>query len=168
MKEPEGSENRGYTDESLRMLETVEGQLNAIFACFGSAAQHAQLFEQSLARFLVVYNRIVPDTVNIEDIESKMTIGQLLRKLRERVKIENNSIEELFSTSLDERNFLIHRFFLERTPEFETPEGRMGLLSELVGIEGNLDGCRVVINSMRIAICRTLGVDDPWALDYPP
>ena len=41
----------GYTCESLRMLESEEGQTNAIFACFGSAVQHSQLFEQGLDRF---------------------------------------------------------------------------------------------------------------------
>jgi hypothetical protein len=52
----------GYTEESLRMLETAEGQSNAVIACFGSAAQHAQLFGQALARFLGVYNRIIDPT----------------------------------------------------------------------------------------------------------
>ena len=32
---------RGYTAESLDLLKTEEGQKNAVFACFGSAAQHA-------------------------------------------------------------------------------------------------------------------------------
>ena len=49
---------RGYSSESLKMLESEEGQLNAVFACFGSAAQRAQLFEQSLSRFLAMYNKI--------------------------------------------------------------------------------------------------------------
>ena len=55
----------GFTEESLRMLESREGQLNAVFACFGSAAQHAQLFEQGLTRFLVMYNKIASDTVSV-------------------------------------------------------------------------------------------------------
>ena len=39
-------ESKGYTEESLRMLEQEEGQSNAIFALFGSAAQRAQNFEK--------------------------------------------------------------------------------------------------------------------------
>ena len=34
---------------SLEMLKSEEGQLNAVFACFGSAAQHSQYFEAALA-----------------------------------------------------------------------------------------------------------------------
>ena len=41
--------------ESLKMLEPEEGQNNAVFACFGSAAQHAQMFEEALGNFLLAY-----------------------------------------------------------------------------------------------------------------
>lgn len=57
MKKGIDNMQRGYTTESLKILETEEGQLNAVFACFGSAVQHSQLFEQSLTRFLKMYNR---------------------------------------------------------------------------------------------------------------
>ena len=48
---------KGYSDESLRMLESEEGQSNAVFAIFGSAAQHSQLYESALAEFLIVYKQ---------------------------------------------------------------------------------------------------------------
>ena len=157
---------RGYTDESLRMLQSGEGQLNAVFACFGSAAQHAQLFEQGLTRFLIMYNKIASDSVSVDDIGQKMTMGQLLRKVGQHVTISDNSVEEGFSTALMDRNYLIHRFFLERNPLLGSSEGRMQLLSELVGIEANLERCRVMINAMRIAMCKALGIEDEWAQDY--
>ena len=156
----------GYTSESLKMLESEEGQLNAVFACFGSAVQHVQLFEQGLARFLVMYNKITSDSVSVDDIGQKLTMGQLLERVRQHVTINDNSVEEGFSAALQERNYLIHRFFLVRDSQFKSTEGRLGLLSELVGIEKNLDRCRVVINAMRIAMCESLGIEDNWAHDY--
>ena len=156
----------GYTDESLRMLQSGEGQLNAVFACFGSAVQHAQLFEQGLTRFLTMYNKVASDQVSVDDIGHKMTMGQLLRKVGQHVTINDNSVEERFSTALMERNYLIHRFFLERNTLLQSSEGRMQLLSELVGIEANLEGSRVTINAMRIAMCRTVGIKDEWAQEY--
>ena len=156
----------GYTNESLKLLGSEEGQLNAVFACFGSAAQHAQLFEQGLTRFLVMYNRIASDSVSVDDIGQKLTMGQLLKTVGQHVTIKDNSVEEGFSAAVAERNFLIHRFFLERDSQFKTTEGRLGLLSELVGIEKNLDRCRVMINAMRIAMCRSLGIEDDWAHEY--
>ena len=161
-----GPSNRGYTSESLRMLETEEGQLNAVFACFGSVVQHAQLFEQGLTRFLVMYNKILSDSVTIDDIGDKMTMGQLLGKVRQYVELSDESIEKGFTIALNERNYLIHRFFLERNSHLESTEGRIKLLYELNRIERNLDRSRVAINAMRIAMCRTLGIEDAWAQDY--
>ena len=156
----------GFTEESLRMLESREGQLNAVFACFGSAAQHAQLFEQGLTRFLVMYNKIASDTVSVDDIGKKETMGQLIHKVGQYVEISDHSVEEGFSTALAERNFLMHRFFLERNSQLATCAGRMQLLSELVGIEADLERCRVTINAIRIAMCDSLGIEDEWAQDY--
>lgn len=157
----------GYTTESLKMFETEEGQLNAVFACFGSATQHAQLFEQSLLRFLAVYNRIQSDSVSVGDLEEKkMTMGYLIKQVKHRVRFDDDLIEEGFSIALDKRNYLIHRFFLERNEEFKSTEGRLRLLSELVAIEQVLDRCRAMVNAMRIAMCRTLEIEDPWADDY--
>ena len=155
-----------YTNESLRMLESEEGQLNAVFACFGSAAQHAQLFEQGLAKFLVVYNKICSDSVSIEELDAvasnlrKRTMGQLLAKLSKHVTINDASVSEQFTNALKKRNYLMHEFFLERNTELESSEGRMRLLAELTTIEGDLERSRVMINAMRIAMCETLGVDD--------
>lgn len=157
---------RSYTGESLRMLESEEGQLNAVFACFGSAVQHAQLFEQGLARFLAMYNKVASHSINIEDIEHRKTMGQLLDKFGRHITIEDKSIEEGFATALRERNYLAHHFFLERNSALESNEGRRQLLSELTRTEANLDRCRVAINAMRIAMCKALGIEDDWAQDY--
>ncbi len=152
--------------ESLKMLESEEGQLNAVFACFGSAAQHAQLFEQGLAEFLIAYNRICSDSIAIDDLEAgtsslrRRTMGQLLRKLSEHVTIEEISVSDCFSTALKSRNYLMHEFFLKKNSELETAEGRMQLLVELTTIQGILERSRVMINAMRIAMCETLGVED--------
>ena len=156
----------GYTCESLRMLESEEGQTNAIFACFGSAVQHSQLFEQGLDRFLIIYNKITSDSVSIDDIGQQMTMGQLLHRVREHVTFDDKAIEEQFSAVVKERNYLIHRFFLERDPQFKSTEGRFQLLSQLQETEENLDTCRVMINAMRIAMCRSLGIKDDWAHEY--
>lgn len=64
------TEPQSYTEESLKMLKTEEGQMNAVFACFGSTAQHAQMFEEGIAKFLLVYNEISFNNVSIEDLEN--------------------------------------------------------------------------------------------------
>jgi hypothetical protein len=156
----------GFTNESLRMLETEEGQLNAVFACFGSAAQHAQLFEQSLAKFLLIYNKIADTTLSLEDLEvlegklKKKTMGSLLKELSNYVTIQEESVAKNLDEALKLRNFLMHSFFIAREEEFKSEDGRLRLLAEIIGIEQTLEKCRVITNAMRIAMCRTLGFPD--------
>ena len=57
---------RVYTGESLDMLKSEEGQKNAVFACFGSAAQHAQLLEAALSDFLVVWRQMRDETSGLQ------------------------------------------------------------------------------------------------------
>ena len=71
----------GYTEESLRNLESEEAQTNAIFACFGSAAQHCQCFEATLDEFLWVCSNMCKKPLSIFDLNDvrakphKQTIG---------------------------------------------------------------------------------------------
>ncbi len=156
----------GFSNESLRMLDSEEGQLNAVFACFGSAAQHGQLFEQGLTRFLMVCSKAGLVSISNIDTTNKMTMGQLFREVRKHVTIIDNWVEEDFLTAIQQRNFLIHRFFLERSAQLRSSSGRVELLNELVSMELNLDRCHTLINAMRIAMCRTLGITDDWAYEY--
>ena len=73
------------------MLKSQEGQLNAVFSCFGSAAQHGQLFEHALGELVLSLNAVSgrrlssADLLNVERRLHKKTIGQLLRELNKHV-----------------------------------------------------------------------------------
>jgi len=144
--------------ESLDMLKSEEGQLNAVFACFGSAAQHAQFFEEALADFLLAYNQACNKSLSVADLEAvdmklrKKTMGTLLVDFKKYAKISDNNVIKYMDTALVNRNFLMHRFFLERGDYFKTEAGRMGLLKELVGIEQQLRAATSVTNGIRIAL----------------
>ena len=147
------------------MLETEEGQSNAIFALFGSAAQRAQNFENGVGKFLIIYNRITSETLTTEDLESrnanlhKKTTGQLLHRLKKIVTFADDTYTDYFQEALDQRNFLMHKYFLERDHVFATEESRFSALQELTQMEAVFDRARIAINAMRIALCRTLDLD---------
>lgn len=151
--------------ESLDMLKSEEGQLNAVFACFGSAAQHSQLFEEELCQFLDVYNKLRKTNLKLEGSEAakpkhnKKTIGALLKQMRKGVRFPEQAVDARFDEALEKRNFLIHRFFLERGEKLRTESGRMELLRELVSIEQDLDTVRGWIAGLRIAILETVSGD---------
>src|SRR4051812_22299718 len=111
--------------ESLDMLKTEEGQLNAVFACYGSAAQHAQLFEEALGNFLLAYNHIRSDRMSVEDLEALMqnlqgrTMGQLLNQIKAFVTFSEDEPLERMAAALDARNYLMHRWFLDRRKAFK-------------------------------------------------
>ena len=148
------------------MLESKEGQLNAIFACFGSAAQHSQFFEVALGEFLMVYNKIFRKSLTLNDLEAietrlgKKTIGALLQEFRKYVTIDNGRIEQYLDDALVKRNFLMHHFFRVRQEEFITENGRMGMLKELVNIEIELKRATTLINGMRVAVSEALNSKD--------
>ena len=56
--------------------------------------------------------------------------------------------------ALDKRNFLIHRFFLERRDDLKTEAGRMELLEELVGIDLELETATRVTRAICRPVCR--------------
>ena len=145
------------TSASLNMLKTKEGQVNAVFACFGSAAQHAQFLEDELRRFLAAYNKIARKHFSPEDLEKetpiglKQTLGALLKQLKGRVKFTETEIVEAMSHALRKRNFLMHHFFLERLRDFGPEEKRLAMLSELVGIQKEFELVTGWIGGLRVA-----------------
>lgn len=152
----------GYTSESLDMLKTEEGQNNAVFACFGSAAQHGQFFEASLADFLVTYNKLCNKSWSLGDFEPlakklrRRTMGQLLRELEKVAEIDKVEVYKLMNAALDARNFLMHEFFLKRSNDLQTEEGRMGMLGDLLTIENLFREAAKPLGGMRVAMERAL------------
>ena len=148
------------------MLESEEGQRNAVFACFGSAAQQSQYFEVALGDFLLVYNKICKKSLTLQDIESmeaklgKQTMGTLLMEFKKHVKINDDKIASQMDAALQKRNFLMHHFFRERNERFDTEQGRMEMLKELVGVDSELRMAKDMTNGMRVALCRTLNYND--------
>jgi hypothetical protein len=154
--------------ESLKMLRTEEGQLNAVFACFGSAAQHAQLFESALGEFMLSYKLLLNSTPTVEALESmsnaerKKTMGRLLTDVRKYVTFLEPEIDHKLTEALDARNFLMHNFFLEREERFRSGLGRMAMINELLGIETQLEEARGWFAGLRIAMLRaTKAKHDP-------
>lgn len=137
------------------MLETDEGQVNAVFACFGSAAQHAQHFEKALIDFLKVYNELANKNISLESLLTqlkKKTMGALLKEFNRFVRIDQPSVPQLMNTALTMRNFLIHKFFLEREHLLDTKDNRFKLLQELVQMESVFQATTKLMNGMRIAM----------------
>ena len=101
-------EEHCYSAESLRMLESEEGQTNAVFACYGSAVQHGQLFEDALSSLLTKLNGMK----GVDDPDAgvdKKTLGQLLWMFKTKFVEEIDEwVPEFLDRARECRNFLIH------------------------------------------------------------
>lgn len=153
---------KGYSSESLRMLKSKEGQLNAIYALYGSAAQQGQLLEKALSDLMIKLREISGHSVsptNLRATESsshKKTIGQLLKDFENNTRNLDKWVEDSFREARDKRNFLIHHYFLERENKFQTRSNRMKVLKELVLIQETLKRATDFANGMRVAVSEIL------------
>lgn len=88
--------------ESLDMLKTEEGQLNAVFACFGSAA----MFAGALGDFLRAYDKVRSKKLPAEELKEltqridARTMGQLLRDLRNLVTFSEGDYAKRMKAAL--------------------------------------------------------------------
>ena len=144
------------------MLNSEEGQLNAVYACLGSAAQHGQLFEVALSDFLLAYNGLLKKSFKLADLEAvktslqKKTMGALLADFKKHLKVSDEAVSASLRDALRKRNFLIHRYFRDRQTKSESEQGRLNMLAELVEVGEVLKKATVLTNAMRIALCSAL------------
>lgn len=142
---------------SYDMLKTKEGQLNAVFACFGSAAQHAQHFEVALGAFVLLYNKFTKRNLTLEAFEAldqklqKQTMGTLLREFKKYVRVNDSNVHRCLELALEKRNFLMHHYFREREGCLGLEQGRLSILTELVEIGSLLEQAAALVGGMRIA-----------------
>ena len=148
-------EVHGYSSESLKMLESKEGQLNAVFACYGSAAQHGQLLEEALARLLAELNGMRSPEDKDGGLDKKTT-GQLLRIFRDNfVEGIDDWVPEFLDQARERRNLLIHEYFLNRKEAMGAEAGRLEILRELLDIEEDLRRAAGLVNGLRVAVEQT-------------
>ncbi len=145
-------EIHGYSARSLEMLESKEGQLNAIFACYGSAAQHGQLFEEALVKLIAVLNECLGIDSTAAALQKK-TIGELLKLFEDKfVEEQDDWVFDFLDETRRRRNFLIHDYFLKRSDDMGMDTGRVAVLRELVDIEAQLRRGAGLVNGLRVAI----------------
>ncbi|MCY4128271.1 MAG: hypothetical protein OXG15_03385 [Gammaproteobacteria bacterium] len=138
------------------MLESVEGQLNAVFACYGSAAQHGQLMENALAKLVTKLKRMTISEALPRDIDKKTT-GQLLNLFRTKFVEEIDEwVPDFLDSARKKRNFLVHEYFLKRNDSMGVEAGRIAMLRELLDIESDLLKAAGLVNGLSVAIEETI------------
>lgn len=148
-REEEDFRKKGYSKESLNMLESEEGRLNAVYACYGSAASEGQFFEDAVRKLLTKVSGDSPSS-------DRAGLKKLIDELRKRVTITDARVWISFHAAREVRNYLIHRFFRNKENNLKNHNGRMEMLKELVLIEIPIRRAKELINGMSVAVDEAL------------
>ncbi|MEP2829688.1 hypothetical protein [Parvibaculum sp.] len=117
-----------------------------LYAKFGITAEAAQLFETSLGTVLLAATGLGKSWHTVPDPEAgrkvlqsieKNTLGQLLRKVRSVVDIDDETIA-ILESALHTRNRLMHGFYERHNFHIQTDEGRDQMLADLEAMHDEL------------------------------
>lgn len=149
MKSNDQFRELGYTEESLKMLESEEGQLNAVYAVYGSTAAEGQFLEDAIRRLVL---RICKGTAPSE----REGLNSLIKRLRNRITVDGDN--EVFWNSLHlarkVRNEVIHKFFRNKKRKMGSADGRMEMLKELTLLSVPIQRAKELLNGMNVAFER--------------
>jgi len=125
-------------------MENLDPQVREVYAEFGLAMSVAQLLERQLVYLVIAAYEPPSGKLTEEEYDSllaklsKQTLGTLIQKLRQSFEVPAD-FDQRLQEALDLRNRLAHRYFHDRTAEFQLQEGRSRMIRELDSISHRLD-----------------------------
>jgi len=117
-----------YSDERYRTL----------FANFGFACLKSQAMEKQLSVLVTGISHIGSVKFGVTDFRSaldanKQTMGALIKSLKSKMTIPDD-LEAMLSKALDDRNYLIHRFFISRGLQLGNISATSEMNAQIIGI----------------------------------
>jgi len=151
-------------------MEDYPANLRTLYFEFGRTAEMAQLTELEAGNLALAFVSLAfnPATVTdeerrlfaavVDDVNSR-TFGNLLKQIR---KIGNVSdgIEETITVALENRNYLVHKFFRHHNLQINSDEGREEMISELREIHRVLSRANTVLAGMTHTFNQVFGQPD--------
>ena len=115
---------KGYSRISLEMLDSEEGQRNAIYALYGNAVAECQFLEDAVRGLVTrVYGGTAPPP--------REGLKNLVVRLNRRVTLDDEKVWSAIHGARKVRNQLVHRFWRNKERKMATTEGRLEVLMEL-------------------------------------
>jgi hypothetical protein len=87
----------------------------------------------------------------------RKTLGQLISDVRKKINVPGE-IEEALSVALEDRNYLIHRFFAKHDIDFDSNPGRHEMIEELCTITLRFQTTDRRIESITLRLWERLGI----------
>jgi hypothetical protein len=161
--------------------QTMAGEMEPVMLELGKALYLCQAFEGTLVFLLSLISH---EAANAEDgafaaaidLYSEKTLGQLLKRLGERIELPDELTEPL-RIGWDSRNAIVHRFIHEHIAQFMNPKGRVAVLAVLADHKRKVKFADVIANRVLDMYLKKYGVtvddlksnaDRLWAHLNPP
>lgn len=132
---------------------------------FGAAAYYAQLFEESLADFLVAFHRLIREEPEdklaaLEKNLTERTMGQLLDQLKHRIELPDAEILGELTSLKDSRNDLMHHFFRRRKMDVWQADKQLEIVEELATLGLRFKRADAALRGMILALGRAVTCED--------
>jgi hypothetical protein len=133
--------------------ETKREYLSPLMIEAGAALYDSQAFEQGLIYLLYLLSKLEGtedlEQRSIEDIlenKKKKTAGQIIGILKKHVSL-TAEVEGILSDALDERNFIIHRFFTDNIERILDPKEIDNLVNDIKKRRHAMGKCRAYFDT---------------------
>jgi hypothetical protein len=128
-----------YQRKELEIPEPEGSEAKEVFAFFGLCSYNSQVLERGLVNLAVGLKALGFTKLTEENLDSlfertmRKTLGQLIADVRPHVNVSKELENEIMET-LNDRNYIIHRFFAEHDISFMSDHGRSNMINELRSI----------------------------------
>ena len=145
------------------MDESFKKEIQPMYEQIGALVQASQQMEFTIGFSLTLLNQLNAKSIDDEKFDesmnkfSKSTLGRLIGAIKKHVDIDSKS-EEALKLALDERNYIIHYFFHDKTELFATRQGRGELLERVKLARKNIDPGFKILDSITVVLMQANGM----------
>ncbi len=148
-------------------MEDYPEDLKDLYMEFAQVAEIAQIMEVEAGNLALSFAALAFDPAKITDDErqifqelindvNRRTFGNLLNQIRKIGDI-SEGIEDSITEALDERNYLIHKFFRTHNFAIHSKEGRKAMRAELREIYEVLNRALAILSGMTHTLNKIFG-----------
>jgi hypothetical protein len=138
--------------------------LNPIYLEMGAAVQDCQRLELSITFIVTLLIEVSGGTLTDDQFKGWMdslgtqTLGRLMEEIKKKVGFTDDAVAGL-RRALKARNFLIHRFYNERSDLLLKPAGRERALDEMRGKRKSINIANHMLTPVIEDLVRLKGID---------
>lgn len=156
---------RFFDNKPTNLPEPENFKAKEVYAFFGLCSYFAQILEQGLINLVVslqisnLTQLTQSDIDNLFSKTGKRTLGQLIKDVNQQIKISDD-LEYKLSTAVNNRNYIVHKFFTTHDIDFLSESGRSKMIVELKDITSMFQQVDYELEFITHSLYRKLGLTE--------